>query len=264
MRDVMNRIKIRPADKKDAAVLAEVCKKAFESDIEFGAPGKGGPPGYDLPEAQIRLMKVLDYFAVLLDDKIVGGIIIDSGGKDHKVLERIFVDPEYHRRGIGTRASELLFDSYPNTRFWTLGTPEWNVRTNHFYENLGFVQVGWDLGHPDWRGRWYQRVVDPSNPFEMVKVGELKEGMKKVTVEGEILEKPAARTVRSRKRGETLTVVNAILGDETGKVVLVLWNRQIDWVDVGSRIRVENGYVSSYSGVTQLNVGRIGRLIVLI
>jgi replication factor A1 len=45
---------------------------------------------------------------------------------------------------------------------------------------------------------------------------------------------------------------------------LVLWNEQIKKVKVGDRIRIENGYVSSYRGITQLNVGRGGRLIHLL
>ncbi len=208
-------------------------------------------------------MKFLDYYKILLDDKIVGGIMVGPAGKKHKVLERIFVDPQYHRKGIGTQACELLWDCYPDVTLWTLGTPEWNVRTKDFYEKIGFIQVGWDLGDPDWRGRWYQRVTDPPTPHEMMKIKEVTDGMRNVTVEGEVTEKSEPRSVHSRK-GEPLTVSNASVKDETGRTVLVLWNEQIGWVEVGDRIRVENGYTSSYGGVIQLNVGRIGRLIILI
>ncbi|KYK28421.1 MAG: hypothetical protein AYK19_05645 [Theionarchaea archaeon DG-70-1] len=260
---VDDRVRITPAEKEDAVILAKICKKAFDSDLEVGAPGPGGPPGYDSPEAQVRFMRFLDYYKILLDDRIVGGIMVGSAGEKHKVLERIFVDPEFCRKGVGTRASELLWEGYPDVSLWTLGTPEWNVRTMHFYEKLGFIQVGWDLGNPHWRGRWYQRVMDSSTPYEMLKIGELKDGMRNVTVEGKITEKSEPRPVRSRK-GEPLTVSNAAVGDETGRVILVLWNEQIGWVEVGNSVRVENGYVSSYRGIIQLNVSRIGRLIVLI
>ena len=255
-------VRIEPAKKEDAAILSEICKKAFDTDIEVGAPGQGGPPGYDSPEAQVRFMGFFDYYKILLDDRIVGGIVVGSAGKGHKVLERIFVDPEFHRKGIGTKASELLWEVYPGIKLWTLGTPEWNVRTKNFYEKLGFSQIGWDLADPTWRGRWYQMVTDLSNPYEMLGIGELQDGMKNVTVEGEILEKSEPRPVRSRK-GTPLTVSNARMGDKTGRIILVLWNEQTGWVDVRERVRVENGYVSSYRGINQLNVGRIGRLIIL-
>jgi replication factor A1 len=83
-----------------------------------------------------------------------------------------------------------------------------------------------------------------------------------VDVQGTVLEKGHARMVRSRRRyGETLSVANAAIGDDSGRVVLVLWNEQIKQVQVGDRVRVENGYVSSYRGVTQLNSGLAGKLI---
>jgi ssDNA-binding replication factor A large subunit len=139
------------------------------------------------------------------------------------------------------------------------------VRTKRFYEKLGFTQVGWDLGEPEWRGRWYEKTMDPSRPYEMARIGDLSDGMRGVDVEGEVLEKGIARQVRSkRRRWETLTVANAAIGDDSGRVVLVLWNEQIRQVKEGGRVRVENGYVSSYRGITQLNVGRAGRLIILI
>jgi GNAT superfamily N-acetyltransferase len=257
-----DRVRIEPAGKEDAAILADICKRAFNTDAEYGAPGEGGPPGYDSPEAQTRFMKFLDYYKILFDEKIVGGLMVGSAGKEHMVLERIFVDPDLFRKGIGTASCNLLWEMYPDAKLWTLGTPEWNVRTKEFYENLGFVQVGWDLGDPDWRGRWYQRM-DGSDPYKMLRIGELKDGMRNVTVEGEILEKTEPRMVRSRKRGEPLSVANASMGDETGRIVLVLWNEQIGWVTVGDRVRVENGYVSSYKGIRQLSAGRMGRLIVL-
>lgn len=255
---------LEPAEEKDAEILAEICKKAFDSDAEVGAPGSGGPPGYDSSEAQIRFMKFMDYYKIIGEDSIVGGIMVDSLGKEHVVLERIFVNPDVHRKGIATRSCELLWELYPDAKLWTLGTPEWNSRTKCFYEKLGFVQIGWDFGVPLWRGRWYQKFTDSSNIYELPKIGTLENGMRKVTVEGEILEKSDTREVHSRKKGELLYVANAAMKDETGRIVLVLWNEQIGWVSVGDRVRVENGYVDSFRDVLQLNIGRIGRLITLI
>jgi len=258
------RVSLVVAEEYDSEGLAEICKRAFDTDVDVGASGPGGPPGYDSPRAQVRLMGFMDYYKILLDDETVGGVIVGSVGEGHKVLERIFVDPDLHNRGVGTRAMELVMGLYPEVGLWTLGTPEWNVRTEHFYEKLGFVQVGWDLADPRWRGRWYEKMMNLSDPYVMRRVEELREGMKNVDVEGEVLEKSTARLVRSKRRGETLSVANAALGDETGRIVLVLWNEQIRQTRVGDRVRVENGYVNSFRGVTQLNVGWAGRLITLI
>jgi GNAT superfamily N-acetyltransferase len=253
------------AVEEDAEIFAEISKRAFDTDVDVGAPGPGGPPGYDSPEFHIRIREFLDCYKILLDGATVGGVFVGKVNEEHLVLERIFVDPDLHKRGIATRATELVWEILPEARLWTLGTPEWNVRTKRFYEKLGFTQVGWDLGEPEWRGRWYEKTMDPSRPYEMAKIEDLSDGMRGVDVEGEVLEKGMARSVRSRRRRwETLTVANAAIGDASGRVVLVLWNEQIRQVKEGGRVRVENGYISSYRGITQLNVGRAGRLIILI
>jgi GNAT superfamily N-acetyltransferase len=262
--DITDQVLIVDAVEQDAATLAEISKQAFETDVDVGAPEPvtGGPPGYDSQEYYRKVLAYLECYTIRLDDAIVGGVIVGRAGEDHRVLERIFVDPDRHRRGIATRAMALLWARYPAAKLWTVGIPEWNVRTKAFYEQLGFVQVGWELGHPKWRGRWYQKVLDPSHRFSTV--AELTDGMRHVTVEGVIQEKAHARAVRPRRRRwETLSVANAGFRDDTGRVVLTLWNEQIKQVSVGDRIRVENGYVGAYQRIIHLTVGRSGRLIKL-
>ena len=259
---VTEEVSLVPAVVDDSELLAEISKRAFDTDIDVGSPSTGGPPGYDAPAFQARAMNWGDYHKILLDDELVGGLILGSGNEGHKIVERIFVDPDHHRKGIATRTFELMYAEYPDVKLWTLGTPEWNVRTKAFYEKLGYVQVGWDDSDPNWRGRWYERVMTPEAPYVMTSIEQLKDGMKNVDVQGTVLEKGHARMVRSRRRyGETLSVANAAIGDDSGRVVLVLWNEQIKQVQVGDRVRVENGYVSSYRGVTQLNSGLAGKLI---
>lgn len=261
---ISNRARIESANENQAMKLASISKRAFDSDIDVGLNELGGPPGYDTPKAQVWFMKIMDYYTIFLDENIVGGLIVSSKGRKHRVLERIFVDPQHHRKGIGTRVFELLIERYPEVRLWTLGTPEWNVRTKHFYEKLGFIQIGWEPEPPNERGRWYQRVMDPSEPYKMITIAELEDGMKDVTVEGEIQKISASRNVKSHSTGKPLTVANADLRDDTETILLVLWNEQISQVKVGDKVRIEFGYVNSYRGINQLNVGRIGRLIILI
>lgn len=260
---VAERVSLIPAVVDDSGLLAEISKRAFDTDVDVGAPTTGGgPPGYDSPDFQARAMNWGDYYKILLDEELVGGLILGAGSKGHRIVERIFVDPVHHRKGIATRAFELMFAEHGDVKLWTLGTPEWNVRTKAFYEKLGFTQVGWDDSDPHWRGRWYERSMTPDDPYTMTPIGELKDGMRNVDVEGTVLEKGHARMVRSRRRyGETLTVSNAAIGDDSGRVVLVLWNEQVKQVQVGARVRIENGYVSSYQGVAQLNSGLAGKII---
>jgi len=86
--------------------------------------------------------------------------------------------------------------------------------------------------------------------------------MKNVSVEAKVVEKSEAHEVLSRFKDETYKVATAVIGDETGTIKLTLWNEQISQVNVNDTVKVENGYVSSFKGEIQLNVGRFGKLTV--
>ena len=256
-----DRVNLVEAVEDDAYLLADISKRAFESDVEVGAKEPGGPSGYDSYKDQIRYMEYFDYYRITLDDYTVGGVTTAHRGEGHRELVRIFVDPESQRQGVGLRAVDLVMSLYPDVKLWTTGTPEWNTRTNSFYEKLGFTQVGWTV-EEDGRGRWYQKTLEEGVSFNAI--GELRDGMRNVTLEGTVEEKAMARMVRSRRSRETLSVTEAALVDASGRVLLTLWNEQIRQVEVGDRLRVENGYTSTYQGILQLNVGRAGKLVKLI
>ena len=94
----------------------------------------------------------------------------------------------------------------------------------------------------------------------MVAIKDLHDGMKRVDVEAKVVEKGDPREVRSRYKDETYKIVDAVVADETGSIKLTLWNEQIDMVNVGDNIKIENGYVTSFKSETQLNVGKFGKL----
>jgi ssDNA-binding replication factor A large subunit len=95
-----------------------------------------------------------------------------------------------------------------------------------------------------------------------VKISEIKDGDSEIDVEGEITEKTYAREVRSRY-GRVLMVADATLKDETGKIVLTLWNEQVKQVMVGDKIKIENGYAKSYKNILQLSTGKYGKITVI-
>ncbi|MGB9676290.1 MAG: OB-fold nucleic acid binding domain-containing protein [Candidatus Bathyarchaeales archaeon] len=96
-----------------------------------------------------------------------------------------------------------------------------------------------------------------------MKIRDLRNGMKNVTLEAKVIEKTEAHEVLSRFKDETYKVATAIIEDETGKIKLTLWNEQIGIVKVNDKIKLEKGYVSSFRGELQLNVGRNGVLTVI-
>ncbi len=101
------------------------------------------------------------------------------------------------------------------------------------------------------------------NGRRKLKIKDLRNGMKRVNVEAKVLEKGATREVMSRYKNEKYRVANAVISDDTGQIKLTLWNDQIEQVSEKDKIKIENGYVSSFRGEIQLNVGRYGKLTVL-
>ena len=264
------KVTLEQAKMQDATQLAEISKRAFHSDVHVGAPTKGesssvseggGPPGYDSPEFQARMMKVFRYYKMIYNGQIVGGLITGCKKLGHYQLERIFVEPEYHNRGIGTESMKQVFALFPDAKIWTLGTPEWNVRTKHFYGKLGFVQIGWTRDEPDWKGRYYEKLMNSDRRQFTMKISELTPDMRGVEIEAKIQEISEPRQVRSKTTGETLRVAEAMITDKTGTIMLTLWNDQIRQVKINDRIRINNGYVTSFRGQKQLNVGRYDPLI---
>lgn len=91
-------------------------------------------------------------------------------------------------------------------------------------------------------------------------IKELRNGMKKVDVEAKVVEKSTPRQVLSRYKDETYNVATAMISDGTGQIKLTLWNEQINDVNVEDTVKIENGYVTSFKGEIQLNVGKFGKL----
>ena len=95
-----------------------------------------------------------------------------------------------------------------------------------------------------------------------LKIKELHDGMKRVNIEATVTEKSDPREVLSRFKDETHRVATAMIADDTGTIKLTLWNDQINQVNVNDKIKVENGYVTSFKGEIQLNIGRYGTMTV--
>lgn len=90
-------------------------------------------------------------------------------------------------------------------------------------------------------------------------IRDLRDRMSKVDVEGKITEVSEPRVVNLRDGGQA-RVANCTIEDETDSIKLTLWNEHIDMVRTGMRVKITNGYVSSFKGEKQLNVGRYGKI----
>ena len=258
-------VSVEKAVPEDAGILADISKRAFDSDVEVGAPGEGGPDGYDSIQAHRRDTEStrLDYLKVLYNGKIVGGMRVYKMGEGHYEIFGVFIDPDYHRKGIGKKSFEMILNRYPDGMRWTLDTPNWNIRTKNFYEGLGFVQYGVMRWVPTFELRAYELILGKSLESKIRAIRDLVEGMQHIAVEGLVEQKPEPREVHSKKDDKTHRVCDVLLKDETSSVKLVLWDGFIRQVEVGERIRIEDGYVNSFIDDLQLNVSPNGRIIIL-
>jgi len=91
------------------------------------------------------------------------------------------------------------------------------------------------------------------------KIEDLRVGMKKVNIIAEVLETSQPSKVHTQFRDNAL-VSNAVIGDETGKILLCLWDQQVNAVSVGEFIEVTNAHVAMFKGERQLRLGKHGRI----
>ncbi len=92
-----------------------------------------------------------------------------------------------------------------------------------------------------------------------MKVADLKTYSRRVNVKVEVLSKTEAREVTSRRSGSTFRVAEALVGDETGCVLLNLWEEDIERFEEGDVISIRNGYVKLFRGSMRLNIGKYGK-----
>ncbi|MBI4148932.1 DNA-binding protein [Candidatus Woesearchaeota archaeon] len=91
-------------------------------------------------------------------------------------------------------------------------------------------------------------------------IKDLKPKQGNVTITADIIEKGDVREFQ--KFGKAGRVCNARIKDATGEISMTLWNDEIDQVEMGDTIRIENGYVNEWQGELQISAGRFGKIIV--
>ncbi len=93
-----------------------------------------------------------------------------------------------------------------------------------------------------------------------MKIKDLKSGNFDV-ITGEITDKQEPREVTSRFSGN-ITVANFTLKDDTGQIKISLWGDDINKVNTGDKIKIENGWASMFRDELQVSLGRNGKLTV--
>ena len=127
-------------------------------------------------------------------------------------------------------------------------------------ETLGQKDVSFDNWMDTSRVR---KEMAKKNPMPShIKMENLHAGMKKINVFAEVLETAEPSKVHTQFRDNAL-VSNAWIGDDTGKVMLCLWDQQVNAVSVGNYIEVKNAHVATFKGEKQIRLGRNGTITIL-
>ena len=127
------------AGTSDALTLTGISKRSFETDVSVGGPSKGGPPGYMSVPFHAKMARMKHLYKLTDEGLIVGGAIL-SLRDDTLNIERIFVAPEYFRKGYGLFMMKQIEELFSNVKKFFLDTPDWNVRTNSLYKKLGYKE----------------------------------------------------------------------------------------------------------------------------
>lgn len=94
---------------------------------------------------------------------------------------------------------------------------------------------------------------------ELTKVKDLTIETKQANVVAKVLSVGERKEVPS-KFGGTRHLAEAVVGDDTGTVILTLWEDQIGLVNKDDTVYLENGFVSLVRGHMRLNCGKYGTL----
>ncbi|VVB73882.1 Single-stranded DNA binding protein Ssb [uncultured archaeon] len=93
------------------------------------------------------------------------------------------------------------------------------------------------------------------------KISDIRPGAS-ASIEGEITSIEPTREVRT-KFGKLIRVANATVQDESGQMTLTLWEKDIDKVSIGDKVKIDNGWVSEFKGSLQITAGKQGKLEIL-
>jgi replication factor A1 len=94
----------------------------------------------------------------------------------------------------------------------------------------------------------------------VVKLANLQPYQRGVTVDFKVIKTQAVRKVKSRRDGSEHQVADVLIGDQTGILLLTLWDNDISSIETGKIFRLVKGQTGLFQGRMQLSLGRDGKL----
>ncbi len=107
-----------------------------------------------------------------------------------------------------------------------------------------------------------KKIAKQNNQSNYTTIQNLRAGMKRINLKAQVLEIPKPAQVHTQF-GNTVMVANALVGDDSDKIKLCLWESQINTIALGDSIEVKNAQVCVFRGERQLRLGKNGTINVL-
>lgn len=159
---------------EDAEHLTAIMKKTFDQEalqclgsldspiVDYNIQ----PPGYDSIHTTRYMIEELTYFKIMLGEQLVGGVILTLTGSRFGRIDRIFIDPAFQGRGLGSEVIRLMEIAYPSVGTWDLETSARQKGNLHFYEKMGYERTFETEDEVSYIKRIDRTGMDAENEFE--------------------------------------------------------------------------------------------------
>lgn len=98
----------------------------------------------------------------------------------------------------------------------------------------------------------------PETEGQVVKVEELKPNTKNIILTAKVVELNEVRTVFNRKHNTEHTVMDILIGDDSGVVLFSAWNEDIEKYEIGKTFIFENAKTILFRRNIRLSLGKYG------
>ncbi|MBR5088914.1 MAG: GNAT family N-acetyltransferase [Ruminiclostridium sp.] len=130
------------ADQNQIENIVAMSVRAFETDMNVGGKKGDCPPEFDSVEWHRKMAQEGHLYQAMIGKELVGAaVVFPDESKSSVYIGRIFIDSIYHRKGYGIPLMKCIENEFLDVSEINLDTPVWNVRTNAFYEKLGYKKV---------------------------------------------------------------------------------------------------------------------------
>ena len=137
---------IERAAVEDVLTIKEVLRETWQDTYESLLPQAAIETitsQWHAPEPLKEQMQNPDvYFAIARDGKIVAGVITAQGKDDAILVNRLYVRPQYQRRGIGQQLLESSYRAFRTAKRVRLMVEAENLKGIAFYTKHGFRETG--------------------------------------------------------------------------------------------------------------------------